>query len=70
MEESKMLTVIELSSDEEPPKKEVKKKLKTLRKDNKQPVLKNYFQVKNENYFSTHKKSSLPIQVNRLMLTF
>jgi hypothetical protein len=64
MEESE---VVELSSeDEKKPKmvaKNGKKKLKTLRKDQKQPTLKNYFDVTNKNYFSTFSQAQLPAQV-------
>lgn len=55
--------IVELSSDDEKPKMVTKKKLKTLRKDQKQPTLKNYFEITNKNYFSCYKNSKLPAQV-------
>lgn len=58
--------IIQLSSEDDAkykPKVD-KKKLKTLRKDQKQPKIQNYFEVKHENYFATFKKAQLPAQVN------
>ena len=55
--------IIELSSEDEIPKKIEKKKLKTLRKDPKQLSLKNFIKTGENDYFKTHKTSSLPAQV-------
>lgn len=74
--------IIELSSEddakdddneEKKPKVKVmeevkKKKLKTLRKDVKQPKINNYFTIKNENYFATFQKAQLPAQVIFIMI--
>lgn len=66
------MEIIELSSNSEnddaknKPKveKKTKKKLKTLRKDQKQPKIQNFFEIKNKNYFATFKQSSFPAQVS------
>jgi hypothetical protein len=69
MEAEKEGPIIELSSsDNDTPKPNVneekkKKKMKVLRKDKTQLLLKNFFDAKIENYFSTTKQSSLPAQV-------
>lgn len=65
--------IIQLSSEDDAnnkPKVErkVKKKLKTLRKDQKQPKIQNYFEVKNKNYFSTFSQAQLPAQVRNFMI--
>lgn len=64
------IEIIELSSEDEKSRKSIikndKKKLKTLRKDQKQPLLKNYFDVTSKNYFSTFSHAQLPAQVSNL----
>ncbi|KAG5675357.1 hypothetical protein PVAND_005266 [Polypedilum vanderplanki] len=61
--------VIELSSEDEKPKKIVKKKLKTLRKDKTQVSIKNFIVGNQNNYFKTHKSSSLPAQNENISLS-
>lgn len=63
--------IIQLSSEDDNSadnkakvEKKTKKKLKVLRKDQKQPKIQNYFDVKNQNYFACYKKAQLPAQVS------
>lgn len=67
--------IIQLSSEDENAAddktkvvKKAKKKLKVLRKDQRQPKIQNYFEIKNQNYFATFKQAQLPAQVSFMML--